>query len=125
MRAERQELLRARGQRQLLEVRQDVDLLERPVLLADLAPENGAGPTVDDRPADLRVPPAGAGRRGHEVVAGRAAALEDEVAGGDPATLGDLPGEDGRPLGDGLGTGWRGRALQARVLEGDENSFRL
>jgi hypothetical protein len=102
VRAEPQELLRARRQRQRLELRQDVDLPERAVGLADLAPQDRAGPPVDDRLADLRVPAAGARRRGVEVVAGGPAALEDEVAGGRPASLGDLLGEGGRLLGDGL-----------------------
>jgi hypothetical protein len=56
-------------------------------------------------------PRQGPERRGHEVVAGRAAALEDSVADGSPAALGDLPGEGSRLLRD--GPVWRrGGALQ-------------
>jgi hypothetical protein len=81
VRAELQELPRARRQRQRPELRQDVDLFERPVDPADLALEDRAGSPVDDRLPDSASPRQGAGDRGREVIAGRAAALEDLCCG--------------------------------------------
>ena len=64
VRAELQKRPRARREGKRLELRQDVDLLERAVGATDLAPEDRAGPPVDDRLADLRVAAARAGGGG-------------------------------------------------------------